>query len=67
LVRRLLPWFRQGFHRTSYKDDIPGYPGIPAPGQQHRDAALSTAGRVIWWTVLALIVLGCAALILLTR
>jgi hypothetical protein len=66
-MARLLPWFRRGIHRTSYRDDIPGYPGVPAPGQQHRDAPLSAGGRLIWWTILGLIVLGFVALILLTR
>jgi hypothetical protein len=62
---RLLP--RRGFQRTLNRDDIPGYPGIPAPGQQHRDAPLSAKGWIMWWTVLGLIALGFVALILLTR
>jgi hypothetical protein len=54
-------------HRTSYRDDIPGYPGIPAPGQEHRDARLSPRGRLIFYSILVAIGLAFVLLFLLTR
>jgi hypothetical protein len=42
--------------------EMPG----PAPGQTHRDAPLSPRGRLVWWLVLAALLIGTSALVLIT-
>ena len=52
-------YVRRGSPRLSLRKRRPGM------GQTHRDAPLSARGRLIWWGVLAAIVLGGIALFVL--
>jgi hypothetical protein len=53
--------------RTLGRHDIIGHPGVPEFNRHRRDAPLSEGGRLIWWTVPGLLVVGFVALIVLTR
>jgi hypothetical protein len=44
-----------------------GYPGIRTYASGHRDQPLSERGRVVFWSILALIVVGSAVGIALTK
>lgn len=49
-------YIRRGSPRLSLRRRRPGV------GQTHRDAPLSARGRLIWWGILAAVILGGVAL-----